>query len=364
MKTETTESLITDVEIYIRQYVALPDSLQSLPLALWTVGTFCFESFDAFPYLTITSSTKRSGKTRLSEILGFMSHEPCNISAVTGATLFRLIELNKPTLICDEAETLNSESAGVMRSVLNVGYRRGQKIPRTQGTGIKEFDTYCPKIFVLIGDTYDTLRDRSIIFNLSRGIPAKRFVWNIAEDEGRVLRRAIERTVKAHAGVLEASYVQFPGLPFLMGRDEEIWTSLFAIATVFCPSRLAELRSIAADLSTEKTAEARRYIQLEKQSSADVDSEYSERLLKDLHAVMLASGRHIATQDAVTSLKAIPEAPWRKFRGMGIDARQMGHMLSRFGVTPKSVRIGSGRANSRVLMGYRFQDVQKALQGL
>ncbi len=61
-------------------------------------------------------------------------------------------------------------------------------------------------------------------------------------------------------------------------------------------------------------------------------------------------------------LRAIPEAPWRKYRGNGIDGRQMAHILDRFGVRPVLVRLGSGRKNSTVRRGYRLADVEKGMK--
>lgn len=361
-KSEKLNSLVSDLETYLRGYVALTDSQHSLPLALWILGTYCFESFDAFPYLVITSGTKRSGKTRLSELIGFSCSKPRQFAAMTGPTLFRSMESEQPTLICDEAEQLSSETAGVMRSVLNVGYRKGQTIPRSSGDGIKEYKTYCPKLFVLIGDPYDTLRDRSIIITMQRAEPSRRFVYTVAQAEGMALRERAVSLIAGELPAIESAFYGSTGLGFLTGRDEEIWTPLFVLCSVFCPNRLRELRPAAADLATEKTAEARRYIHLEKSDSSQIDDEYAKRLITDLYSVLMRTGKVIAAATAVAALKATPDAPWRKYRGDGIDERQMAHILSRYGVRPTVVSFGSGRKERTQRRGYKLSDVEKGLK--
>jgi len=355
------KNLVARIETYIQDFVTLAEPSYSLPLALWTIGTFCFDQFDAFPYLVITSPTKRSGKTRLSEMISFAAANPRNFAALTAPTMFRSIETENPTIVFDEAESLSSEAASTMRSVLNVGYRRGQTIPRTVAGGIKEFPTYCPKMFVLIGDVYDTLRDRSMIITMKRAETRRRFTFDVAKEEGRELREMISAAVKDHLGDLQHAFQNHKGLPFLMDRDEEIWTSLFCIAEVFCKNRITELQAAAVDMATDKTADSKRYVDLKHAETAAMEDEYAKRLLTDLYGLFVVGGRVISTEDTISALRAIPTAPWRKFRGDGLDAHDLANMLSRFGVRPVRIALGSGRGKQTFKRGYKRQDVEKAM---
>ena len=47
------EALVRDVESFISSFVIFTQPRTALVLALWTIGTHSFESFDAFPYLTV-----------------------------------------------------------------------------------------------------------------------------------------------------------------------------------------------------------------------------------------------------------------------------------------------------------------------
>jgi hypothetical protein len=355
----TTNAIVPDMTAYLNKYMTFPNPDYATTLTLWTLATHMWPSFDAFPYLTITSATKRSGKTRLSELLSFTAANAVNTAAMTAAAMFRTIAQDSPTLIVDEAEELSSEAADMMRTVINVGYRRGQTIKRVGPKGIEDFPVYCPKVFILIGDTFDTLRDRSIVITMMRGNAPCRFVYDVASAEGNELRDRAADLISENAGKVMEVYRTHTGLPFLPDRDEEIWLPLFSVCQVLAPDMVEELKRIAVDLATEKTAEARNYITLKGAEIDAANDEYADMLLRDLRALL--KGRDfILTSDALPALKEIPTSPWRKFRGEGLTAIDMANLLSRFGVHPKQKKIG-GR-NGRVQRGYARDQVSKAMR--
>ncbi len=351
----TRDSLIADLQAYIRQYVTFTNPDYAFAAALWTVGTYLWPHFDAYPYLTITSDTKRSGKTRFSEVLSFAASNPRNFAGMTAAALFRSIRDENPSVFIDEAETLSSEAASTMRAVLNVGYRRGQTIPRLGKNGVEEWPAYCPKVFVLIGDVYDTLRDRSIIVRMQRAEAKMRFIYDHARAEGQALRERAASVIADHGSAIVDRYTRHPGLTFLADRDEEIWLPLFAICEILAPSRVDELCRVAVDMSTEKTSEARRYVNLLGAERAAEDDEYARRLVHDLLTV-INGAKSIFTADAIVALKELPTGPWRKYRGEGLSDRDLANLLARFGLTPVLVRKGK-----QVQRGYKRDAVEKAL---
>lgn len=364
MKSHTAiPDLISRVEDYLRQYVAFVDPAVTLPLALWCIGTFVHSVFDVFPYLIITSATKRSGKTRLSELLGFLSSKPSPFAGMTAATMFRIIEQDAPTIFFDESEILSREAASDMRAVLNVGYRQGQTIPRVGDRGqIQYFKTFCPKVFILIGDTYDTLRDRSIMVVMQRMDAPKRFTISAATAESAPLKKEIEKWTKKHQGAVSDAFGSFDSLGFLQDREEELWLPLFVLCSLLCPERRPELERIAVDMATAKTAESRRYSQLHEDPTQD--SQYAERLLVDLYSVLQEYGKAIGSEQAMNALREIPTAPWRTFRGVGLRIHDLANMLRAHGVRPVRIAQGSGRGNQTFIRGYKLADVEKAVKAI
>lgn len=359
---ETCE-MVSRIQNFINKYVSFTDNY-SLPIALWVLCTYVFQSFDAFPYMLVTAATKRSGKSRLGiDLMSFVASNPRSFGSMTAASMFRLIEAEHPTILFDEAEELSGESASAMRSVLNVGYRRGSKVPRVVGNSVKEFDTYCPKVFILIGDTYDTLRDRAIIIRMQRADAPNRFVYEVAKQEGNEIREDADLMVNDMLPLIAQGYLDFKGIDFLTDRDEEIWSPLFVMAQAFCPERIAELSRIAIDMAMEKTADKVRYVDTSKMEEQAEEKEYSVRLLRDLELVM--AGKNISSSDAVVRLREIAIAPWRKFRGDGITMNNIADMLARFpNVRPVPIRTAGGRKNSKVFKGYRIDAVREAIKKL
>lgn len=365
--------LVKKIEEYIKSYLTFDVPEVTLPIALWIIGTHCFRLFDSFAYIVITSKTKRAGKTRLSEIISFAASQPMNFSSMTPSTLFRVINPDPkkyyrdpfipPTIVFDEAESLSSEAAGTMRSVLNAGYRKGQKVPRTIGQEVIQFEVYCPKIFILIGDVYDTLRDRSIVIEMKRGDSPRRFLYDEAKREGAVIKAEIEATLQAPApDELTATYHK-QRIEFLSDRDEEIWLPLFALCKVFAPARMRELQRIAVDLAAMKTADKKAYLNLDLFESQSEQNEYAERAAVDLLAVINGE-KAISTADAVAKLRDLDLSPWRTYRGKGIDQHSLSDLLAGIGIPSVNIRFGSGRKNSQVLRGYRKLDVEVVVQAM
>ena len=134
-------ALITDLESYILSYVSLAEACYALVIALWVTATHVWTSFDAFPYLVVTSATKRSGKTRLLELIAFVASNARLFANISPASLYRTIDEEKPTLLIDEAEMFSS-GRSEFRSLLNTGYRRGQTVKRHDG----DYETY-PSVY-------------------------------------------------------------------------------------------------------------------------------------------------------------------------------------------------------------------------
>lgn len=82
-------TLISQLESYIRSYVSLAETCYSLVIALWLAATHSWPAFDAFPYLVVTSATKRSGKTRLLELMSFVASNSRLFSNISPAALYR-----------------------------------------------------------------------------------------------------------------------------------------------------------------------------------------------------------------------------------------------------------------------------------
>jgi hypothetical protein len=356
------QSALQNLRNFLSSYCHFADQSIVRPLSLWIAGTYIFEAFDSYPYLVITAKVKRAGKTRLSELIGFTCQMPFQVAGASAASLFRKIKDDKPTILWDEAETLSSEATSLVRAFLNVGYRKGQSIPRACADGVIELPTYCPKAFVLIGDVYDTLKDRSIIVEMERADRTqikKHFSYETAKAEGLEIAEELRSVIFENVSSITEAYENI-SLPFLTDRDEEIWRPIFALAKAIDTESFEQMKRTAVDMATEKTNPVR-YVPNEDAEKKREMEEYGFRLLADMLTIT-KNKKGISSSDAIDALKEIDVAPWRKYLGEGLTMKNMADLLAAYDLRPKPIRMGvkfNGNGQP-VYRGYSRKDIEAA----
>ena len=348
--------IVVKLESTFEKYVVLDPGLP-LVLALWALATHLFDCFDAFPYLAITSPTKRCGKTRLAELIEPLCCNGLRTVGATPAAIFRTIQAHDSqgrtaVLIMDESEVLrsHSERAEALREILNAGYRRGQSVLRCERTSNegsfepKGFNVYCPKVLVLIGDLHDTLADRCIPVAMRRrktNENVARLIYSKAMRDFKGLRRESEAWAKASRRQVKKRYAQ--DLEFLEDREAELWAPLFSVCAAAAPERLDHLKAIALRISGAK--------------QTDEPNDMGVLLLKDIRGVFEGSQQdRLPTLDLLNALNMLEESPWASWcRGAPLDARRLARLLRPFGVLPRNLRLEDGR----VPKGYQLADFQE-----
>jgi hypothetical protein len=340
--------LVSDVLTYVRRYVFLPASAY-LPLTLWALATHANDQFDCFPYLAILSAVKRSGKTRLAEVLETLVRQPWHGTVPSVAALFRMLE-RRATLLLDEIEMFNnknkSETTQAVLAVLNAGHRKGAYIPRCEPPSqkVRNFPVYGPKLFAAIGKLPDTLADRSIVIHMKRRTkaqPVERFRQVKAAREAKpIYEQAMRFAQDCHAAIEEAyGHVLDTDLAYLNDRDADLWTPLFAVCAVADSARLDELKTCALALSGAKAGD-------------DVDDSLSLTLLRDIREVWPKGQDTCETALLLEKLKALEESPWLEHQ---LTARKLARMLRPFEVQPRHLRFGE-----RTAKGYLYEPLKAA----
>lgn len=147
--------------------------------------THALAAAETTPYLAVLSAEKRSGKSRLLELLARLCARAEHISGASEAALFQLVEAQRPTLLIDEIDAVfgqTAERTEALRGAINSGNRRAGSIIRggKDGKHVK-YATFCPKVLAGIENGEhtgrrrtglpDTVRDRSIPILLRRKQP-------------------------------------------------------------------------------------------------------------------------------------------------------------------------------------------------
>ena len=122
-------------------------------------------------------------------------------------------------------------------------------------------------------------------------------------------------------------------------RDADIWEPLLAIADMAGGRWPERARCAGVTLVTATKA---------------ASPSLGIRLLADLRTVFSehADTDHLFTDDIISALIAIEDAPWADIRGKALDSRSLARRLGKYEVKPRTVRIGD-----RTSKGYARADL-------
>lgn len=323
--------LLKSLQTFVRRFVVMTFE-QAVVSAVWILHTFAIEAFDVTPYLAIISAEKRSGKSRLLEVLGLLSKNPWHAIQPSEAVLFRYIEAHSPTLLLDETDALftasSSDRQEAVRALLNAGNRRGVTVPRcaNHGKELIHFKTFCPKALAGIGDLPDTVRDRSFRISMrrkKRSEEAARFRVRDVQAEAEELRDRAEAWALHHLDSLAKAR---PALPSDLGdRAQDGAEPLLAIADLAGGSWPEDTRRALIELAGEQ--------------AADDDPSHGIELLTDCRSIIetlrLKDG-HIKSDLLRSELLSRPDSRWKTFQhGEALDMQTLAKKLRPYDVRPK-----------------------------
>src|SRR5580692_4273961 len=164
-------TLLGDIERTFTRYIMLPKGA-GVALALWTLHTWTVDSGDISPFLVLVSPTKRCGKTNTLIVLFYLTPRSELASNISASALFRYVEVVRPTLLIDEADSFVKDNEE-MRGILDSGHTKAAAyvIRNIEVNGEhkpRRFSTWAPKAIATIRSLADTLEDRSVVLTLQR----------------------------------------------------------------------------------------------------------------------------------------------------------------------------------------------------
>jgi hypothetical protein len=345
--------LLDSLVALVHRFVVLADA-QAWVIALWVAHAHAIDAADSTPYLAITSAEKRSGKSRLLELLSPLVPRPIEAANISEAALFRsLAGETSSTLLFDEIDGTFGPKARDkedLRSLINAGYRRGAKAYRCVGDGSKQkveaFEVFGAKALAGIGELPDTLADRSIPIRLRRRSRSE----PVARGRYRTITAAAEPVRELLACWAEGAVEQLrdsdPELPDeLDDRAQDGAEPLLAIADLAGEDWPNRARAALVEIHTAKPE--------------DADS-WGVQLLANIRDAFnrdeaTAPKDRLATAELLERLRADPEAPWAGWDGDGLKARALARMLGRYEIKSKKIRVGDDTPR-----GYLREDFEDA----
>jgi hypothetical protein len=324
--------LLGDIAWFVRRFVVL-SSEQLVAIALWVVHTHAIDAADATPYLNITSAEKRSGKTRLLEVLDLLVARPWRTGRTSAAALVRKIDGAASTLLLDESDAAfkgDREYGEALRGILNDGHRRGGCATLCVGKGAdiktRDLKVFGPKGIAGIGNALpDTVRDRSIHIELKRQTSderAERFRWRKVAPDAAALKARIESWASQHVEALKLC--DPPVIDEISDRAFDGWEPLLAIAEAVGCEWPAKARGGAIMLSGGVAIEDD---SAGVQALADVRRAFKECEADQLH-----------TDRLLQKLWTFAESPWATWHhGKPLSPSGLAKLLRRYGIRSKQV---------------------------
>ena len=327
-----TTDLLERVRVFVTRYVEFASDQQADAVALWVAHSHAAEASFTTPYLSVLSAEPRSGKTTLLRVLAALCARSAKAASISEAALFRTIEQDKPTVFLDEIDALFGGNAADESSVIRCVGNQHE---------LRRFNVFCPKVLAGIDNARfpQTVRDRSIVLRLRRGVPGSTEWW-LPQDALPVaegLREELEEWAEQSVEGLTSHRPEFPAE--LHARAAEGWWPLLSIADLAGGTWPHRAREAAKKLSGD----------------FDVDEESrGVRLLADLRAVF-GDERTMSSVDVLEQLNALEESPWGAWHeGAGLRPRDLGRLLRPFGIKTKNVRVD----DDKILKGLHHDDLE------
>jgi Protein of unknown function (DUF3631) len=348
--------LLDAVAIAIKRFVVLGDAAADA-VALWCVATHTFLLFDIFPRLTVRSATPRCGKTTLRDLVASLVSKPLSADNIMAAALFRTVEIARPTLLLDEADTYlgNNED---LRGIINSGHRRDGCVIRCVGEDHepRQFSTWSPVLLAQIGKPPPTIYDRSIVICLERkkvGEPVEHFRGQARQGLTALARQAARW---ARDSATKLAQAEPAPLDYLDDRANDNWHSLLAVADAAGGHWPQRARDAARALAESVGHDAASTVEI---LLADIrwvfdgrPEQHDGKTVTECAPVDRMSSVELADQ-----LAKIEGRPWAEWKGnKPISQNALARLLKPFKVRPGTIRLDGGQTPK----GYKradFEDV-------
>lgn len=330
----TASEPLSEIAAEIARHVYLsPEGIDAV--TLWAGIAHLHDELEISPFLSLSSSQKRCGKSLLLDVIRELVPNPYAIGGRTGMRVIaEIISRHQPTLLIDECDTFLGGDAEI-RGGLNASQRRGgAQITRLAGAETKNISTWCPKVLAGIGSLPETLADRSVrVVLVRRPADADIMTWRQRRSETWDAARA--RFGEWAASVREHFRSRMThgetALPAILDdRAADTWEPLIVLGDLAGVAWGRRARAAAIALSCPTLDPAIRLA------------------MRISDAIALSGEQHIHTS---TLLAALSPSDGH------IGARTVGQMMRGIGVLARNVTIQGRQAK-----GYRLSDVSAALR--
>lgn len=332
------------VHAFLGRFVAYPSEHARVAHTLWIAHTHLMDRWESTPRIAFLSPEPGSGKSRCLEVSEPLVPRPVHAVNTTPAYLFRKVSdpEGAPTILYDEIDTVFGPKAKDnedVRGMLNAGHRRGAMAGRCVVRGkiveTEELPAYCAVALAGLNDLPDTIMTRSVVVRMRRRSPDERVEpWRLRVNGPEAERLHQELAEWAATAPL---HIDWPDMPAgIEDRNADVWEALLAVADLAGGHWPETARCSAVALVADSMAGA---------------PSIGVLLLRDLRTVFAGRDK-MPTEDILTALHAMDEAPWNDLRGKPVDSRWLSRQLGKYEVKSKNVRL-----EGKIVKGYDAADL-------
>jgi len=339
--------LLDEMSVALQEHIVLTKE-QADTVALYSVYTHGYEMFKVAPRLGVRAPTRECGKSELLLRIQRFVARPLSTENLTAPVLFRLTEQQHATLFVDEFDNLLSDGKSELLGLFNSGYARDGKAYRLVEVGgnyeLREFSTFSPLVYGMIGKPTDSFNSRSISIEMRRATPAEwRSLLSLEDGEEEdqrllALGRQAARWASDNIGLLK---VAKPNMGSMTNRPATNWKPLFAVAEVAGGEWPARARRAAAAASKLK------------QNPAD-----EEELFGAIKAIFDTSTLdYVESESLGCRLAQVEGGPWAEYgkTSKPITQNALARLLRNFGIRPG--QVGPEYARKRGYLRVQFEEV-------
>jgi hypothetical protein len=271
-------SLYNELLEYLIEHLDLLDEMQYHILACFILASWRWEEFKTAPYLFFLGPPS-SGKTRALECLHLLCYRAIHAASITAPAMFRAIEAWHPTLLLDETEIYEGESAAEIRAVINAGYKQDAKVIRIEKVNeqpvLASFNVFSFKALAGTKELSNTIMSRCIVINMERNVRSVKMFLNM--EKAAELRQKLLKYRMKYLNLAESA-VANNGFIFEDGRLAEMFHPLITVAPAEIKEKLVEYAKKVYQTRLEEEKASLEAMVLEAILKAKTNNENEEKI--------------------------------------------------------------------------------------
>jgi hypothetical protein len=272
---------------------------------------------------------RNTGKSKLLAVCSCIDFNSIISAHMTTATIYRLIQNARCSLLIDEAEQLyNRYASEDFRNILLSGYKKGLRVLRCRKDSEGNFETeafevYGPKMLANIEGLEEVIESRciTIVMQRSQNRTITDREVDLTDPIWQQLRDKIYPFMMKNWKAIKQTYSELVNDTTISNRNWELWKPMLALAKFFDSTTLLET---IKTLAVEKTEEA--------QNDEMDNNDYI--LVQSLLTLVTRDGHYSLGDIRDTMVLLLGNGNW-------LTERTVGRMLRRLGFNRRR-RLGTG----------------------